>query len=361
MVEVDSVPKKRLLLKRSELKLIRKLGLNPSLNQSDVAKEFGISRCAVNQTWKSLEKNKSLRIHSYIDYGLYGVGHVFGWSKSKLGTKTLQKFRNWLQSSDYTSAIKTSQISSDMESAVYFEALFIGTKQASWFLRQVERFQKNPYNLTIELSDVTSQASHMNFGLFEKNRWNFEDDFQIQASIGAVGKYVDILPESRMLHYSDDGGDKSLEDLIIAATLEQNYHSSARDIAKQLKRVNLPTPSLRTLRRRLVEARSDGILPYMEIKNIALDQELFICVKGSGSTSKLLQAQLISFPSCSIISGENMTVFKVKFPNETDWFKISQMILGQATDEIFTFIASKKAVLKGAESIVNYLQKKSIS
>ena len=68
---------------------------------------------------------------------------------------------------------------------------------------------------------------------------------------------------------------------------------------------------------------------------------------------------LISFPSCGIVSGKNMTVFHVKFPNETDWFKISQMLLGQAADEIFTFIASKKSVLIGAESIVKYLQKKS--
>ena len=53
----------------SELRLLGRLVINPSLRQVGLAKELQVSRSAVNQIWSNLARNNNLIIRGTLDYG----------------------------------------------------------------------------------------------------------------------------------------------------------------------------------------------------------------------------------------------------------------------------------------------------
>ncbi len=343
-----------------ELRLLGRLVIDPSLRQAGLAKELQVSRSAVNQVWKNLVRENNLRIRGNLDYGKIGLRRVFGWASSSEDSDILEKFHRWLESSKLVTLTIRSKISSTFNSLVYFEALSPLGSQYDWFQSQIDRFRKRPYSLTIYTTECTKISHHLNLGLFDGTNWTFPNSFRLEASIGAARGYVDILPAVGTVEQSTPSK-LVIDDLVIAAAVESDYHAPATKLASLCAEIGLKADSGRTLRRRISRARNKIASPYVDISNIGLDQRVIVTLRSNLHTesefSRLLHAQAGTFPKARVLSGPRLTLLDLEVPDNTNWLPLSQIMSGFAGDalEICTFIANKREKEARLESVVSYL------
>jgi hypothetical protein len=336
------------------------LVIDPSLRQAALAAELDVTRSAINQIWHKLQTDFQVGIRSNLDYGNFGLVFVFGWAYDSENSEVLKKFTQWLHGNRFVTRLTESVMCSTMDARVYFEAVLPMTEQYGWFKSQIERFGKRPYSLGIELKPVSKVSHHTNLGLFDGSNWEFSHDFRLEASIGAARDYVQILPDVDSVKQSELGT-ASLVDMVIAASIESNYHATASDVQKRIDELKLTGFSGRTLRRRLTKIRKTMTLPYVSIKNIGLDRKIMVCIKDDDAseslTPRLLHAQAGSFPRARVLSGNRLTVLDLETPLTGDWLRMSQILSGQVsnTSEICTFIANTHVIENRLENVVSYL------
>jgi len=343
-----------------ELRILRKLVIDPSLHQAGLAQELNVTRSAINQIWHKLESDIGTNIRSNLDYGKIGLHFIFGWARDSESSDILSKFSRWLHSNKFVSRLTKSVMSSAMDARIYFEAIVPTDSQYTWFQSQLDRFGKKPYSLKLDYEVATSIANHMNLGLFDGAQWGFSNDFRLEASIGAAKDYVDVLPIIGTV-VQGEMSSVDLHDLVIAASLESNYHVTATELAKKFDFLGLDSLSGRTVRRRLARFRNSLAIPYVSITNIGLDQKLVVCLSdenpSQSTISRLLHAQASTFPKARVLSGSYLTVIDLETPTDIDWLTMSQILSGIAdnTSEICTFIANNHEIDKRLESVVFHL------
>jgi hypothetical protein len=212
----------------------------------------------------------------------------------------------------------------------------------------------------MEVELVSNVSHHTNLGLFDGTNWDFSHDFRLEASIGAARDYVQVLPDVDSMKQSELGN-ASLVDMVIAASIESDYHATASDVEKRIDELGLISISGRTLRRRLARMRKTMTLPYVSFKDIGLDRKIMVCIKDDDAveslTPRLLHAQAGSFPRARVLSGNNLTVLDLETPLTGDWLQMSQILSGQVsnTSEICTFIADTHEIENRLENVVAYL------
>ncbi len=343
-----------------ELRLLRRLVIDPSLRQAKLAAELDVTRSAINQIWHKLETDFQVGIRGNLDFGKLGLGLVFGWTRDSESSDVLTKFSRWLHTNPFVIRLTRSVMSSAMDARVYFEAILPMDNQFSWFQSQIERFGKRPYSLEMDVEVTSNISHHMNLGLFDGTSWGFSHDFRLEASIGAAKDYVNVLPVVNTVKQSK-ASSSSIIDLIIASVIESNYHATGSDVRKRIEEMDLEPISGRTLRRRLARFRKSLTLPYVNIKEIGLNQKLMVCVKdeeSTGSTTpRLLHAQASTFPRARVLSGNNLTVLDLETPKTVDWLTMSTIMSGLVsnTSEICTFIANNHEIEKQLESVVTHI------
>ena len=343
-----------------ELRLLRRLVIDPSLRQAKLADEFDVTRSAINQIWHKLQADFHAGIRSNLDYGNIGLGLIFGWAQDNENSDVLTKFGRWLHTNPFVTRLTRSVMSSNMDARIYFEAILPRDNQFEWFKSQIDRFGKRPYSLGMEVEVAMNVSHHMNLGIFDGTKWRFSHDFRLEASIGAARDYAKVLPVVDTVKQSETSY-APLVDMLIAAVMESNYHATASDIQKRLDELGLNPISGRTLRRRLARFRKTMTLPYVSINNIGLDRKIMVCVKDDESlestTSRLLHAQASTFPRARVLSGKTLTVLDLETPLTVDWLTMSQILSGLVgnTSEICTFIANNHEIEKRLESVVSHL------
>ncbi|MBY8998439.1 MAG: MarR family transcriptional regulator [Candidatus Thorarchaeota archaeon] len=339
------------------MRLLNRLAIDPSLRQATIARELGVTRSAISQLWTKLEKEYGLTIRSNIDYGQLGLRLMFGWALASEASDVLMKYSRWLKSNSLVTRLTGSMMSSTLGELVYFEAIVpLGDRQ-SWFQKQIERFRKRPYNLTIQLGEASNISHTMNLALFNGSTWSFSNDFRLLASIDAAKGYVDVLPSVGTVKQSE-GSSTSLEDLVIASAIESNYHATATDLANRFTELQIKPSAGRTLRRKIATMKKKVHVPYADLKNIGLPQKIIVCIKTESedsSLSRVLHAQASTFPKARVISGSSMTILDLEAPNTVDWLTMSEILTNLAgnTSEICTFIADRNEIGKRLESVVS--------
>ena len=339
------------------MRLLNKLAITPSMRQSDLAQELGVTRSAINQLWTKIEHEYGLTIRSNIDYGQLGLRLLFGWAQSSGTSDVLTKFTKWLKTNSLVTRITKSKMSSTLDELVYFEAIAPLDERYSWFSKQIERFTKRPYSLTIEHREALSISHHLNLGLFNGSTWTFNNDFRFLATIDAVKGYVDVLPSVGSVTQSK-GANLSVENLVIAAALESNYFVTATDLAQKFKDLNIQPQAGRTLRRKIARMREQIASPYVQLTNIGLPQKLIVCIKTESEESPLsrvLHTQASTFPKARVVSGSSMTILDLEAPRTADWLPMSLILTNLAgnTSEICTFIADRNEIETQLESVVS--------
>jgi hypothetical protein len=342
-----------------ELRVLRKIVIDPSLTQADLARELDVTRSAVNQIWRKLKQERRLSVRSSFDYGQLGLRLVFGWARDREGSEILPKFFRWLSSSPLTVSSMRSVMSSMMDSRVYFEALLPHGQRGTWFLDQLERFTKKPYNLSLVYGISTHTANHMNLGLFDGRQWEVIDGFRFGATIDSAKGYADVLPDVRTSEQSDPTI-ASPDDIVVASTVEQDYHATSKQLERTLKQQGKAYLSERTLRRRLATIRQRHIVPYVAIENIGLKQRVVICLEeefADSSLSRLLRVQATTLPKARVVNNRSLTAIILDLPESANWFAISQVLSESAgpSPRMCTFIAEGSQIWKGLESLSSYL------
>jgi DNA-binding XRE family transcriptional regulator len=347
------------ILSPVELKLVRKIALHPHLRQAEIAKEFGVSRSAVNQVWKELELKHSLKIKGQIDFGKYGLSLIFGWAEAKLGSKEIASFTRWLVSNKWIITVLKSELSSTMDTKIYFEAILPIDKNRSWFLSQISRYRKKPYGLQINIDQAEKIGNYMNMGRFDGTSWLFDDSFKFEATIDAAQRYADVIPFTKAKCQSTPEV-ADLESLVTALAFSEDYFITAAKLKNYLKSARINAKSLRTLRRRIESLRPNIALPYLSLDNIGLSQNMSICVNENKRLSQILLAQASDYPQSKILTGNKLTVMHTKCPPRIDWFKISSSLSALADNptEICTFIANENMTRNSLASIISNIIKK---
>ncbi len=345
-------------LKLAELRVLSRLALNPSLRQAALAEELGVTRSAINQLWRRLEYERGLKIGGTLDYGRIGMHLVFGWARASEESNLVDGFTRWLSINPHVSIVLESTMSSTLDTRIYFEALLPSEKQYSWFCSQLDRFRKRPYSLPVVHEKATHIANHMNLGLFDGQTWHFDAGFQFETSLGAAKGYADVLPATMGKAQTQDGYG-TLEEIIIAWSLEQNYYTTSVLLAQRMKRIGAAKISSdRTLRRKLLQLRAEIALPYLSLEDVGLTQRVVICLHepSSDSTmSRLLLAQASTLPKVHVVSGSNVTVLDMMLPQSADWFSLSAFLsnLASRRADICTFITEPSKSRKDLESLLS--------
>jgi DNA-binding Lrp family transcriptional regulator len=345
-------------LKPAELRALSRLALNPSLRQAALADELGITRSAINQLWRKLESERGLKIGGILDYGRIGMHLVFGWARASEASEQVDGFTRWLSTNPHVSIVLESTMSSTLDTRIYFEALLPSEKQYSWFCSQLDRFRKRPYSLPIIHEKAIQIANHMNLGLFDGQTWQFNAGFQFETSLGAAKGYADVLPATVGKTQTQDVYG-TLEEIIIAWLLEQDYYATSVQLSQKMKRVGAARISSgRTLRRRLAQLRGEIALPYLSLKDIGLTQRVVVCLHEHSSDltmSQLLLAQASTLPKVHIVSGPEITILDMMLPQSADWFSLSSSLsnLANGAADICTFIADPLESRKGLENMLS--------
>lgn len=345
---------------QSELRILRRLAINPSINQAGIAKQLGVTRSAVNQIWKRMQSERNLRVRSSLDYGGLGLRLIFGWARTSERLDSLTKFISWLTTQTSVTQLTKADLSSTVESVVYFEAVIKRTIETSRFEQQLARFQKRPYNLTIAIDDATHVGNHLNLGLYDGTSWAFRSDFQLAASMEMARSYVEILPETGTISQSTfDAYDH--ETAIIAAFLEEDYHISSHDLSKKITELGVTPPSDRTLRRRMTQIKKRYTMPFLDIRKIGLTQHVFVClVEDEQSTpiSHMLRAYANIIPKVRSVSGSQLAVLEIELPETMDWFALTDTLSGVIQDSanLFAFLTRKSILRKGLEAVIPSLK-----
>ena len=344
-------------LGRSELRLLNRLAIAPSMRQSDLAHELSVTRSAINQLWTKLESEYGLAIRGNLDYGQLGLRSIFGWAQTTGLSDILIKFSRWLKSSSFVTRLTKSKLSSTLGEIIYFEAIVPLDDRYSWMLKQIERFRKRPYNISIELAETSSISHHLNLALFNGSNWSFSDDFRLLATIDAAKGYVDVLPSIGAVEQSE-GVSSSIEELVVAAAIESNYYVTSTELTQRFLNLNLTPSAGRTLRRKIAKFRTEYTQPYVDLQNIGLSQKLMVCIKTESPESPLsrvLHVQASTFPKARVISGSSLTVLDLDTPKTIDWLTLTQILTNLAgkTSEICTFIADDNEIEKRLESVLS--------
>ncbi|UCE09907.1 MAG: Lrp/AsnC family transcriptional regulator [Candidatus Thorarchaeota archaeon] len=344
----------------SELKFLRRLAIEPSLRQVRLAEELNVSRSAVNQTWRRLEREHGLRVRGLLDYGKLGIDLVFGWAEISRGGTALRNFSRWLSSSPFVSVTRESMISMPMGEKVYFEAVLPRGPHYGRFLNQLVRFQKKPYKLSIVHDRAQQIADHLSLGLYTGKHWEFDSGFRLQVSIDGLKDYADVLPSIRAMRQSE-GGIGGISELAVASALEQEYHVSAGRLQKFFKEHKLSAPSGRTLRRMLARVRKGVAMPYVEVKNIALPQQMTVCLRMNPENRALIQllhAQMGTFPAARLVSGSELVVLMLRIPEAARWDTMTMSLARsfQQAAEMSTFITDSREPRRGLEYILSYIE-----
>ncbi|MCK5239338.1 MAG: hypothetical protein KAR33_07325 [Candidatus Thorarchaeota archaeon] len=337
-------------------KLLGRLSIDPSIRQSQLARELSVTRSAVNQLWKKLEQECKLRILSNLDYKSIGFYLIYGWVATRTDNESLSKFTKWVDNNQYTISIAKSQITSKMDNRVFFEALVPEGNDFRSYLDTLERFRKKPYTLDVTYDLTLNVANHFNFGYFNGTSWAFQTDFRFEASIDAAKKYADILPVGQSRRQGPIQR-ASLQDITIAAALESNYFCTSSDLSNILSRVGLDKPSERTLRRRTTKFRTSIAQPYISLDNIGLTKMVVITLEASeqSDVTKLLRSQAVTLPKVRVLSGSDSIVLILGLPQQTELVHISNAmatIVG-APSEMCTFIAQQVRNRRWLENIVH--------
>jgi hypothetical protein len=339
-----------------ELTLLRRIVIEPSMRQVDLAETLGVTRSAINQIWKKLEKDCNLRIRSTFDYGKLGLRVTFGWANDNEGSRKLPKLKRWLVSNPLTIFLAESELSSMMDKRIYFEALLPIDQRGMNYLNQLSRFQKRPYELSLVFGSAENMSNHMNLGLFDGKDWEVIDGFRFGIIIDSAKGYADILPDIQLSTQTDPVAATN-EDLLVASSIEDDYHVTSLGLASRYKELGLSPPSERTLRRRLSSMKRDLAIPYVSIHNIGLTQRLVITLDNRGAVSNLsriLQAQATTLPKAKVMSCEALTALILDFPESAGLLAISKVLseLAGDTTEMCTFIAEQTSLWGGLDSLI---------
>ncbi|MHA2142215.1 MAG: winged helix-turn-helix domain-containing protein [Candidatus Thorarchaeota archaeon] len=339
-----------------ELRLLRRLVINPSMKQADLANSLDVSRSAVNQIWKKLQRDFDISIRSTLDYGRIGFLLIFGWAKDKEGSPAIPKFKQWLSSHALTSIVAESVLSSMMDKRIYFEAFLPPGRRGRMFLEQLSRFQKRPYNLSITYGISNNVTNNMNLGLFDGRKWEVIDGFKFGAIIDSARSYADILPDVLLSRHTHPV-QMNVDDLLVASSLEENYHTTSRELQQRYEEFGYSAPSERTLRRRLDSMRRSHTVPYVSIRNVGLNQRFVVCLreqKDQATLTRLLQAQATTLPKARVVKTEDITAMILDLPESASWFAISKAFSELASDtlEMCTFIAESAKLWNGLASLV---------
>ncbi|MFW9974472.1 MAG: hypothetical protein ACFFDQ_04270 [Candidatus Thorarchaeota archaeon] len=352
-------------LGRSDLRLLSRLAITPSMRQSSLARELGVTRSAINQLWAKLTSEYGLAIRGNLDYGQLGLRSLFGWAHAPGMSDVLTKFSRWLESNSLVTRLTKSRMSSSLGEIVYFEAITPIDNRYAWFQKQIDRFRKKPYSLRIELDETQNISHHLNLALFNGSTWSFSDDFRLLATIDAVKGYVDVLPSVGTVTQSK-GTTLLLDDLVVAAALESNYYATSNDVSKRFSKLALKPHAGRTLRRKIANLRKNLALPYLDLQNVGLPQKLIVCIKTESMASpfsRVLQVQSSTFPKARVISGSSLTILDLETPRTVDWLNLTQILTNLAgnTSEICTFIADHNEVEKQLDSVVSTIASRVLS
>lgn len=339
-----------------ELTLLRRLVIEPSVRQVDLAETLDVSRSAINQIWKKLEKDCNLHIRSTFDYGKLGLRLTFGWAIDKEGSRNLPKLKRWLSSNPLTSFVAESVLSSMMDKRVYFEALLPIDQRGINYLNQLSRFQKRPYEISLVFGSAENISNHMNLGLFDGRDWEVIDGFRFGIIIDSAKGYADILPDIKLSTQTDPVAATN-EELLVASSMEEDFHVTSMDLASRYQKLGLSPPSERTLRRRISSMRRNHAIPYVSIQNIGLTQRLVITLDSRGAASdlsRILQAQATTLPQAKVMSCESLTALILDFPESAGLVAISKVLseLAGDTTEMCTFIAEQTSLWKGLGSLI---------
>ncbi|MFW9801926.1 MAG: hypothetical protein ACFFFC_04710 [Candidatus Thorarchaeota archaeon] len=326
------------------------------MRQVDLAETLDVTRSAINQIWRKLEKDYNLRIRSTFDYGRLGVRVTFGWANDTEGSRNLPKLKRWLVSNPLTSFVAESELSSMMDKRIYFEALLPIDQRGMNYLNQLSRFQKRPYELSLVFGSAENMSNLMNLGLFDGRDWEVIDGFRFGIIIDSAKGYADILPDIQLSTQTDPVAATD-EDLLVASSIEDDYHVTSMGLASRYKELGLSPPSERTLRRRLSSMRRNNAIPYVSIHNIGLTQRLVITLDNRGAVSNLsriLQAQATTLPKAKVMSCEALTALILDFPESAGLLAISKVLseLAGDTTEMCTFIAEQTSLWGGLDSLI---------
>jgi hypothetical protein len=329
--------------------------MNPHQRPIEIAKELGITRSAVSQTYNNLVTKRLLSIRSNIDVGKLGFFHIIGWAKSGAMAGTIPKLSGWLASNPYVTSISESAISSSLDTRVVFEAILPPGQQHDWFMSQLDRFRKRPHSLEVETNHALSIADHLNIGAYDGEEWTMAGGFRFEASIDAARSYADVLPTVSALDLSKTSTfDK--ETALIAATMEDNYYIPSREVASYLEGHGYDKISERTIRRRLNMIREKVLKPYVHIQEINLDQRVILCLKEEkdGPLKRLLHAQATTFPKTRVITGENLTLVDIGLPAEADWFAMSNSLsmMAQPPTQFSTLLINRPSVRSSLSQVL---------
>lgn len=345
-------------LGRAEQRVLNRIAINPHLRQAAIADELNVTRSAINQVWQRLEDKFDLQIKGNINYGQLGLHYIFGWAQSSQGDKNLDKFWTWLQTYPYTSQAIKSALTSAMDMRIYFEVFLPAGGNYNWFTNQLRRFEKKPYNITIFTESVIDVSNYLNIGLFDGKSWDFDYDFQMEASIDAAKEYADVFPVNAHIQQIDVD-EIDWRHIAAASLVESNYYASSTKLAEMLRQKGMEVPSKRTLRRRLSYVRNNLAVPYVTLSNLGLEQEIIVCVRELSQErllSRLLHTRGRSFPKTRVISGPQLAIMRMQIPEDFDWISFSKSFsaLGQNTNSIIcTFITSRKESRNGLEAILS--------
>ncbi|TFG09628.1 Lrp/AsnC family transcriptional regulator [Candidatus Thorarchaeota archaeon] len=343
----------------SELRVLRRLALDPTERQVGIAEQLGVSRSAVSQIWNRLTEERSLRVRCLLDYRSLGFSILIGWAWSEEDAAAVEKFSRWLDANPFVIAKADALMSSKTDERVYFEVLLPFGPHHSSFLEKLVRFEKRPYNLTVEYEPVSTITAQTNLGLFNGNSWDFKANFRFEASIDAAREFSEILPAETRLNQGSHP-EPSTDILVIGACLENDYYSSAAQVHDCMLTLGLSPPSLRTIRRRLSHYRDQLGTPYIEIQNVGLGPSIIACVDdltGGSGISRLLHSQGHLLPRARILSGSRLVAMDISLPSGSDWFgfsiSLSNMLKSDA--QVCTFITKARIIRKGLEDVLPYL------
>jgi hypothetical protein len=345
---------------QSELRILRRLAINPSINQAGIAKQLGVTRSAVNQIWKRMQSERNLQVRSSLDYGGMGLKLLFGWARTSESLDSLSKFIGWLTTQPYVTQLTKADLSSTVESVVYFEAVLKRSLEPSRFEEQLVRFQKRPYDLTIEIDEATHLGNHLNLGLYDGSSWAFRSDFQLAASMEMARSYVDVLPETGMISQSSYAV-YDHETATIAALLEDDYHLSSHNLSQKMADFGEEPPSDRTLRRRMKQIKKRYMRPFLDVRRIGLTQHVFVCLveeEQSTPISHMLRAYANVIPKVRTVSGLHQAVLEIQLPETMDWFALTNTLSGVIQDsaDFFAFLTKKSVLRKGLEAVIPSLK-----
>ncbi len=348
-------------LRSSELHVLRRLAINPAINKAGLAKDLGVTRSAITQQWNRLERERNLVIKSSINYPSIGLRGIFGWAETNTHSGSLDNFTKWLRSNLFVHSYTESSMASKMNYLANFEAIVPMGDQYRHFINQLVRFRKRPYSLNISFDDIKSSRHTLNLGLFDGIKWDFSSTFRFGAAIDAAKDYAQVLPATNVIEFSSSQM-TSMQSIVLALALKENYHITAPQITQLLSQLNLDAPSGRTLRRHLSILRDGIATPYVHINNIGLTDKVMICIKEEGPTStgllRVLNAQATTFPSANVSTSEKLMLIETDVPASRDYLTISEILsqLSEPPTSICTFIAKKSPTKKQLETTLSYLK-----